>query len=258
MLSPRWYLVLRWYLWVAPNVLIGVCVFLFWRRRLYRQLPTFAVYLASQLLEFLTLLSADLLILPAIATMAAFRSMLIVLTGVGAALQIAVLYELAGELLLQRSSLARLLNPLFRWCLAGLLFVAAISSALFREGGIERVVSAFQILDFSANLISIGLLLAVLLLTRALHISWRSLSAGVALGFAVYASAEIASSPWFSVLGKSRYATIDLFRLGGAHVCVLIWLIYIFLPSKPPTFTGHRRDRTDIEAWNHELQKMVR
>jgi hypothetical protein len=181
-----------------------------------------------------------------------------ILTGASAIIELGVIYELTDELIVSRSSLRRVLRLLMRWAMAALVMVTAACLAIFRQDGIERAMKAFQVPEFSSSILLVGLLLALLVFARALHISWRSLPAGIALGFAISASAELAAAPLFSELGPTYYGRIDILRLAGFHVCVLTWLIYIFLPSKPPSFTGHGPDRTKLEAWDRELQKMVR
>lgn len=250
---------LRWYLFVAPSVLLGFCAFLLWRKRFYRKYPIFAAYVGFQLLQFVVLFTTDLLIPLSLASMATYRWLLVLATGGVAVLQIGVLYELGSELLLSRSSPANSLRPLLRWSLASALLIAVGSSALFPRTGLEHVMLAFQILDFASNLLAVALLLALIVCTRALHLSWRRLPAGIALGFAINASAELAGSALLSVLvGRARYIATDLIRTGSYQVCVLIWLIYIFLPTKPLGFTGRRPDRAELEAWDQDLQKMVR
>jgi hypothetical protein len=252
-------LFLRWYFFVAPNVLLGCCALLLWRRHLHRKYPIFAAYVAFLLLEFLSLLIADVLILHSIISLATYRWLLVVGTGIAAALQIAVLYELARELLLSRSALAHWVGSLLRSSLAIALIAAVGFFALFPQTGSERVVLAFQGLDFASNLIGVGLLLALMLCTRAFRISWRSLPAGIALGFGINATAELCGAALLSVfVGRNGYVATDFIRTGSYHVCVLIWLVYILKPDRPPNFKGKRLGKVDLETWGRELQKMLR
>lgn len=248
-------LFLRWYLWVAPNILLAPCICGLLRKRSYRELPLFTAYTAVQFIFFVVSFALDRV--PTV-SLSLYRWAILILTAASAILELAVVYELAENLIVSHSSLSRVLRPLMRWVIAVLLLVTAASLATFNRESTERVMKAFQALDLPTNAIKLGLLLTLVLFARALRISWRSLPAGIALGFAISASAELAAAPLFSELGSSYYARIDVLRLIGFHACVLIWLIYIFLPSKPPSFTGDRPDRTDLEAWDQELQKMVR
>ncbi|MBV9615748.1 MAG: hypothetical protein JO031_09850 [Ktedonobacteraceae bacterium] len=172
--------------------------------------------------------------------------------------QLGVLYELANELMLSRSSSANLLRSLLRWTGATLLLVAAIVSASFSQPAIMRVMKVFQTLDFSSNLIIIGLLLSLLLFSRMLHISWRSLPSGIALGFGVLASAEMAASSLLSLLGRPGYVKVDLVRMAAFHMCVLVWLFYIFFPPKAPIMRGTGLKKLELETWGQKLGRMVR
>jgi hypothetical protein len=131
LISGQPMLLLRWYLFIAPSVLLGCCAFFLWRQRLHRIYPVFGAYVGFQLLQFIVLFITDLLVLPSITSLATYRWVLVVGTGIAAVLQVGVLYELTSELLLSRSWLANSLRPLLRWSLALALLIAAGSSALF-------------------------------------------------------------------------------------------------------------------------------
>lgn len=250
-------LFLRWYLWIAPNFLLLLCIIGCVRRRLYKRYQPFFSYITYELIAFLVLLTAD--IVPSqIVQLTNYRWILAVSSGLTSMFQLWLLYALGNDLWWSRPTLSHAVRPLVRWSLALIILFAAFSSALLSKPGLERVASAFQFLDFSGNLISVGMLMALLLFTRALSISWRSLPAGIGLGLGISGTAEIAAAPLYAALGHDYYIRLDILRMSAFQVCVVIWLIYIFMPSRPPGFTGHRPDRTDLEAWDEELQKIVR
>jgi hypothetical protein len=249
-------LFLRWYLWVAPHVLLGICGAVLWRQRLYKQFPLFASYIAFQLFEFLTGVTADLLI-PAIISLRTYRWIAFGGTGIIGALELGALYELTDYLVFRHSSLAKGFRPFAHWTAALLILIAVGSSALFPQTGSERVIAAFQVLDYSASVVSVGLIVALLLLTRALHLSWSSLPAGIALGLGVHACAELAAAAMLSVPGKIGLVTIDFIRMGAFHVSAILWLVYLFLHERPNS-AGQGLQKKDLEFWDKELQKMVR
>jgi hypothetical protein len=92
---------------------------------------------------------------------------------------------------------------------------------------------AFQALDLSSNVIKVALLLVLLLFTHALQVSWDSLPTGIALGFAVNGCVEITASAMFSKLDRIYYVDIDVLRMAGFHICVVIWLVYALMPERP-------------------------
>lgn len=250
-------LFLKWYLWIAPNALLVPCLVGLFRRGFHRRFPLFLGYIAAQLVLFFAALVPALLILFSPSYLSAYRWVLVIGTGVSAILELAVIYELGNELLLTRSFLASIVRPLLQWVGALLLLLAAASSALLPDAGIDKLTRCFQMLDFSASLLIVGLLLAVFLFTRALHLSWRSLPTGIALGFGIIASAEISASALISVLGKSGYVTVDLIRMAASHIGTLMWAIYVFVPEQPANFVGTGLQKPELEFWDQELQRMV-
>jgi hypothetical protein len=216
----------------------------------------FRCFLILQVAGFLCLLTATLLVLRFPAAVSWYEWINIADLAAGELVTLGVIYELIDELALSRLSLRHAVRSLTRWTLGVLLLVAAVTSALLQNGGLRSTWKVFQMVDFSGNLIKLGLLLALLFFTRALRISWRSLPAGIALGFGVYASVELSAATLFSVFGHGKnLVLLDAVRMAAFHVCVVIWLVYILLPEKQPGFTGHRPDRTDLESWDQELQK---
>ncbi len=249
---------LRYSLWIAPNLLFFACAILLVRRRLQRQYPIFLTYLVLQLLYFSFAISADELASRSLASRDTYLTIAVVGLGVSTVLELGVLYELSSKILLSSPKLANISRPLLRWTAAVLLLITAILGALITRPAAERWIETFQSLNFSANFIKIGLLIVAVLLTRVLAITWRSLPAGIALGFAISASAEVAASALMPQLGKRGYVTLDLVRMTALNVCVLVWLIYIVLPQKAPASSQSESQISDLERQLRELQRMVR
>lgn len=247
-------LLLRWYFWIAPHVLLGLLVAGFLRRGLQRQLPVFFSYLVVDLLQFLVLFS--FVFIPSPPTNI-YRWVLVCGMGIISFFQLAVIYELANELLLSRSSLAGTLRGLLRWVAAALFLMVAIVAGMFQKISVQHVMNVLQVVDFSSSVIRCGLLMVLFLFTRALQISWRSRSAGIALGFGILACVELIGTGVRGAFGGSAFIAVDLLQMAGFHVCVLIWLAYLFLPERTPAFTGRGLAESDMEIWDQQLQRMV-
>jgi len=249
---PIGMLFLRYYLWIAPHLFLGMVVAGFLRRGLQKQLPIFSTYMVFALVNFFTLFGVSL-VMP----LNSYRWVLLWGMAVSSLLQFAVIYELASELILSRSSLAVPLRNLLRGVSAVLLLVAAGFSGAFSSISVQRVVNVLQVVDFASSVVRCGLLIILFVFTRALQISWRSRSAGIALGFGILASIELAGVGLRGAFGKSGYITVDLVQMAGFHVCVLIWLVYLFLPERNPAFTGRGLPESELALWDQELQRMV-
>jgi len=247
------------YLNIAPHVFLAAAVLLFLRRRLRRIFPFFLALMLSQLVYFIAAALAYIYALsdPARLTFV-YQYVFISGLGITAILQFGVLYELCDHLFLSGLDFWGDLRKTLRWIAALLLLSGSMISALLARVELARVVTVFQTLDFSANLIKIGLLLALLLFTRVLGISWRSLPAGIALGFGISATAEMAASALISQPGRTGYVTVDFIRMAAFHVCVLVWLIYIVWSKKEPSFSGNNVQISELESHLQELQRIVR
>ena len=45
--------------------------------------------------------------------------------------------------------------------------------------------------------------------------------------------------------------------MGVYHVCVLIWLAYLWLPERVSQFAVKSVPEHDLETWNEELQRLI-
>jgi hypothetical protein len=245
---------LRYYLWVAPHLLLGWFLIASPRRGLHRQLPIFFVSALFEMLQFLVLYSLSLVSpLPR----DVYYPALTLGTGIGACLELAVIYELANELLLTQSSRARVLRPLLRWALVVLVLAAGISSGALSSISVRRITNTFEVLDFSSGLILAGLMLVLFLFSRTLHVSWRGRPAGMALGFGIMACINLSAAALRSGLGKSAFVAVDITQMAAFHVCVLVWLVYLYLPNRAPEFAGSGLGKSDIQFWDQELQRIT-
>jgi hypothetical protein len=252
-------LLLKYYLWIAPHVLLGVFLWLFLRRNLQRQFPFLFAYVLFQLFDFLAAAVNNVLVaLDPKHSLTVYRWIMVWDLGIIALITLGVIYELVNEMVLARSTLAQTLRPIVRWGSAGLLLVIAATSGRLAVAGVERVMNTFQVLDFSASVLLVGLLLILFLFSRVLRISWRSFPVGIAIGLGIVGCAELSASGLLSVLGARRYVAIDVLRMAAFHACVLVWLAYLVLPERRPKFAGKPLKTAELDSWDQELRKMVR
>jgi hypothetical protein len=139
-----------------------------------------------------------------------------------------------------------------------LLLLSAVAGAMLPGISVQHVANIFQALDFTSSLLQTGLLLALFLFSRVLHIAWRNQSTGVALGFGIAASLELATAALRTYFGTSGFIAVDIVQMAAFHLSVVVWLVYVFLPERVPTFSGGGLQKSEIEFWNQELQRMVR
>jgi len=241
------------YLWVAPHLLLVLCLIGIVRRKGYLELPVFTLSQLFALIQFC--------ILFAIALKRPFPKdtyhwTLTVAKVVETLWGLAVVYELANKVLFTRSPTARFARPILKASLATLVLLSAVGSGAFSDLSNRRVLNIFERLDFSSELIMAGMLLVVLLLTRTFHISWKNWTTGIVLGYGVYASIALVGAALRAGFGRRALIPVDVVQMAGFHVCVVIWLVYVFLPepNKEPLVDLRK---SDINAWDHEAQKQL-
>ncbi len=242
---------LRLYLYFAPQLFLGLALLLFVRHRLGKSYPFFLAYQVSQLVYFGVSLAIYFWALsdPVHVTR---KYQWVVTYGVAfsALFEFGVLYELADQILLSRLDHSESFRSLLRWTVALLVLAGSLASALLTRADLREAMSAFQALNLSVNLIKVGFLGALMLLTRFLNISWKGLAAGISLGFGISAAAEFGATALFSVTGN---VTADVVRMAAFHVCVVIWIIYLlrFNNSRPTAL-----DQVPIEELEQHLQEL--
>ena len=103
-----------------------------------------------------------------------------------------------------------------------------------------------------------GLLLALLLFSRFLGLSWRRSAFGIALGLAVLTSLDLAMFALRAAFTSEAAAEfLDLLITGTYFICVLIWIGYLLSPElEPASPTVVSGD--EVETWNTELQHLLR
>jgi Na+-driven multidrug efflux pump len=98
-------------------------------------------------------------------------------------LEFLAVFDLTKELTLALGLVRRVVS-IFLWAAALLVLSAALlslSAQLLRNDA-EQLWPIFQTLEFSANLVKLGLLLVLLVCTIGLKIPWKGLPAGLILG----------------------------------------------------------------------------
>ena len=115
----------------------------------------------------------------------------------------------------------------------------------------------FSNADFSINLIKAAFLLVMISLTRVLSISWKGLSAGIALGLGISAAADVGASWLMSQASNISSGTVDMIRMGGFQICVVVWLAYIVRRGETCELSGNDLPPFDVEASVQELQRIT-
>lgn len=249
-------LLLRYYLWIAPHLLVGLLLLCFLLRKLGREFPVFTSYLLFDTLRFVLSVALTLHSPPLIN---AYRwGVLAIGNTVDGLIILAVIYEITTKLTFSRPSIVSSLRWVFSATTAALILIAAVASATFRDATLAQALRFSDTLDFCSSLIRVGVLLSLLVFARALQISWTGWPAGITLGLGVAASIDLAGSALRGAFGKRALIPVDITQMAGFHLCVVIWIAYLFF-NQPQSRSGERGlKRADLESWDQHIEQFVR
>jgi len=254
MLPMNWHKVLSLFLWISPHVLLGVLVVVLCKRRLYREFPVFFAYVLYEIAEF-TLLFV-LYSIPGAGKQHAYAYCATLLLSI--ALRFGVIDEVSKDLFRESQFLKASARRSLQ-CITGLLLGMGVLLAVYAPGdNSARWYAGIFVVNRGAAMVQCGLLLSLLLFSRFLGLSWRRPAFGIALGFGVLTSVDLA----FSAL-RAEFASdvarefLNLLITGTYLVCVLIWIGYSLAPELelaspkdvPPD---------EVETWNRELQQLLK
>jgi hypothetical protein len=244
---------------VAPHLFLALALGLFLWRGCRTEYPFFFAYIVFEISYVLVAFGVYLYALSNPARLT-HEYQWVVTSGVaiGALFEFGALYELSDHLILSRMKDSDGLRRFLRWTAAILVLAGSLTSALLARNDLNSVAAAFQTLNSSVNLAKLGFLLALILLTRVLHISWGNLSAGIAVGFGLSAAGELGASALMSLLTYVSYPVVDLVRMSAFHGCTVIWIVYILRGEKARISETTPVQLSELESHVQELQRMVR
>jgi hypothetical protein len=247
--------VILWhYLEVAPHLLLIWVVALLCKKGLHRRYPIFCAYLVSEILQFAVLY--PMIVLPQVSGYAYFVAYSVG-TGISVALRFGIIHEISAEVFRNYPVLSRFGKPAFRWGTVFFLWAALLLTLALGAHEASHVLSTVLILRRIANILQCGLLVLLFLFASYFGLSWRHYTFAIAFGLGVFASIDLVETAIRSQLGSEGTTVFDYFIMAVYHCCVLVWLIYLWLPERSPQLAVKTVPDHDLDNWNKELQRLI-
>jgi len=251
---------LSWFwhsLWIVCPLLQVVLLALMLWRKWFTVFPIFALYIGYKVLQAIVLMVMNYAPLVTgeqyFTAYAAGRALATVLT-------FGVIYEIFKHVFRDYPALRSLGTILFRWIAVTLMLLTIVLAWLAPGTGAGQLMSKFYVIERTVSMLQCGLLIFLLLFSGYFSLSWRSHTFGLALGFGVYASMNLAA---YAIRARIEPAaansTTDLMTVitGAVYLCsVLVWMAYLLaaerVPAVPRMLPSH-----DLESWNDELRRLL-
>jgi len=254
MLSLNWHRALSLFLLIAPHLLLVVLAVILSKRRLYREFPCF-FYVLYEIAKFIPLFA--LYTVQGVSGKGYAYAYCVTLL-ISIVLRFGVIDEISRNLF-RESQFLRVAARRSLQCVTGLLLGAGALLAVYAPGGNSaKWYAGIFVVNRGAAMVQSGLLLALLLFSRFLGLSWRRSAFGIALGLAVLTSLDLAMFALRAAFTSEAAANfLDLLITGTYLVCVSIWIGYLLAPElevASPTVVAH----DEVETWNRELQQFLK
>jgi hypothetical protein len=255
MLPMNWHTVLLLFLWIVPPGLLGVVAAIFCKRRLYREFPVFFAYVLYEIAGFVSLFALHS-VLGVTSEQYGYTFSAALLLGI--ALRFGVIDEVSKDLF-RGSRLLKVSARRVLQCVAGLLLGVGVLLAVYAPGNNSvRWHAGVSVVNRGAVMVQCGLLLALLLFSRFLGLSWRRPAFGIALGLGILTSVDLATSAIrVEFTSDVTREFLNLLITVASLVCVSIWIGYLWAPELEPAPVAVV-PRDEVETWNRELQQWLK
>lgn len=243
-----------WYAkWIAPALLQTLILVVMIRRRLVREFPVFLSYTAFEVGYFAVRFSL-FLFAPERYRWFFYASWVGKATEL--ALGFAVIHEIFSHAFRSYPAIQKLGVLLFKWAAGILLFLVVIASASAPVSGGSQTVFNFFLLDRALSIMQCGLLLLLFLFSSYFGLSWRHYLFGIALGFGLYGTAELALAALRTEFGPSWDSAFNLIVPLVYNCSVFIWVSYLLRPE-PVQRSIDFKPSAGLQEWNHELLRLL-
>ena len=224
-----------------------------WTRQLYRDYPLFFAYTAEEVVRFLILFYCYQW-----SSAGAYSRAYFGLNAVEAVLQLGVISELFFHVFRRYAGIAHLGAALLRWAAVVLLLIAVLLAGLTSSTDADSVLVAFFAMERSLQIVQGGLLFLLFVLSSAFGLKWHQPTLGIALGFGIFTSVNLAAYSLRVQLGMTSHEILSLISSAGYNCAVLVWLVSLY--AREHILRKLKLDvRTwDLESWNQALLDLLR
>jgi hypothetical protein len=246
------------YLWIARLALQATLLVVLVLRQSYKHFPIFLAYTSWAVVRSVTLLGMNYA--PSVTGNQYYRAFMVGAV-VDTALNFGIIYEIFTQVLFKYPAVKHFGTVLLRWLIVILLLIAIALAWLVPGTGAGHRMSVFYVIQRTANLLQVGLLLFLFIFSRFLRLSWRSNTFGIALGFGILATMSLATAAIRSQVEPiAANLTTDLLTMisEGTYLCsVLVWIAYMLAREPRPHVFLKTLPKHDLETWNRELQRLL-
>ncbi len=231
------------YFWCAQAILLSGLTVILWRRKLYKQFPTFFLFLLAQVAYF-----AVLFPLWITGNRSLYFWPFCLSQVIDAVLGFKVIHEVFVDVFRPYRTLKDLGTLVFKWAGVVMLLVAVVVA--FSNSSYENPLThALTTLQRSVRVAQLGLILFLFLFSRYLGVSRKQLSFGISLGFGLFAAVELMLLALHSggLVARNNFNLINMLTY---NLAIFVWLGYSLSRQ---AVRESAVNRLQTQRWEHEL-----
>jgi hypothetical protein len=175
-------------------------------------------------------------------------------SAISAGLGFIVIKEVFRNAFKPYEALRDLAGVMFQWTALVLLLVAVILAFLNGTSGETAIMNIILSFERSILVMQAGMLLFLMLFSSRLGLTWKHHGFGIALGFGIYALAQLTVNSVRAQLGPNFNSTYSLLQSCFYALAVVIWTLYLIWPE-PARVTAEAAfaPKPVLDRWNEVL-----
>lgn len=250
-MSRAWFAYYGFYaLWITPPLFMALIAAVMRRRQLHREFPAFFVY------AIFTVLRTPILFYVVHRDPLAYSFLYWVAEAGSAVLGFTAIYEVFRHLFSGEERTRRLGDVFFRWTAAAFVLLAVVAAALNLDPNVTPAAAGVLALTQGVRLVQCGLLLFLFVFSCFSGLAWRRHALGIALGFGLFASVQLAAAAMQTYTGLVSYQTWSWVNMASYNCAVLVWMRYLLAPEKAEAAASAPVE-TGVEGWNQALLQLL-
>jgi len=167
-----------------------------------------------------------------------------------------VIQEVYAKVLYRYEGLRKLSSIIFRWAFMVLALVAGITALASPAADRDFLYSGILLLDRSAMMIELGLIVLLFVFAKSLALGWRECVFGIAVGMCFYCSLEVAA---LSLRTHYANAVAELYSTVKPIFVVItlgIWTAYIYRAERASNNIFIPRNH-NLDEWNNAVLQFL-
>lgn len=169
---------------------------------------------------------------------------------------LAAIQELMQRLFATYTAVRRLVLVAFRWGAALLIAFVLITAYVAPGTDGVRAMQGVLMLERSVRVVQVGLLSLLFVFAGFLRLRWPQHVFGVAVGFAIFTTVELAAVTMRTHGGIALHNSFALLKPLAFVVAQLVWVSYFALPE--PARERGPRAIPELSGWDAALAELLR